>query len=852
MERKDMTLRHCVHTACLAGTATLALGAILIPRIVVAAAQTSNNSYDDIDDSELYAPRSIRPSLQNSQKEKRDAASLVDVISAEDVGTFQDSNLAVAMARLPGVTVNRESSTGFTSTGDATSITVRGFGPAFNTTLSDGRQLASATGTRAFDFSSVSTASINSVQVLKTSDATLPGGAIGATVNIINRLPFDSTIFRYPLHAYVSGTVASGESKITPNAAFLFTDTYADNTFGVLADVSYSQSRSKGIRSNIEGWTGTQFNCSQYATVPASCIGFYDTTPSWYMQDHNTYEEHNDVKHTAARLALQWRPAGDILFTVNDDYSKNTVSQHVSGYSLWFDGSNLTNIVRNNNGTVISFDYPDSVLYQPGPPSSPNSPVAVNYDNRNTMENNDTGLNITWDATDHQSYSADYSNSTSKFGIRTLTSPSISPLNKNTVTELRLRGTWKRSVLKVDYGAQYATNSEELSDLVSFISNNSSMGSVSQAPYSTVQIVSPRQSIDEGTQSFFLNGLWKKSYGTAQLSVNAGIRNEETKVTSRALNQQVPTALSVQPADHTLYLVSYTSPMPISQDNRYNYLLPNVDLNVNIADKFQVRLDVSRTLTRPPLSSMSPETYVGQNERVGALNASGGNSRLLPYLSYNRDAGLEWYYGKDSYLAIDFFLKNISNVVVPRYIRGSINNVIDPITNQPAQFNILTQVNGESYRVGGVEMSLQQMFGDSGFGFQANATFVNSDKKYNRYDTASSQFVVTGLTNSWNVIGFYDKQGLQFRVAVNHQNEALTSMGQEVNNSAFGFEPTYTDAVTQVDVRASYDLTLHTSIYLDGQNLNNARYRTHGRFPEQLLNDVETGRRLTAGIHLRL
>ncbi|HVY22999.1 MAG TPA: TonB-dependent receptor [Steroidobacteraceae bacterium] len=835
MEKTDEVLRRRMRAMWVTGISTLTLGTTCIPNAAFAANDDSNSGSDD------SATTGILASLLSSTAAKKDSAGLVDVISAEDIGRFPDSNLATAMARLPGVAASHESSIGFTSTGDTTSITVRGFGPSFNTTLVDGRQLASATGTRAFDFSTIGTESVKAVHVLKTPDATLSIGAIGATIDIINRLPFDKPGLQ--LNGLVSGTDASGEGKITPNGALLFSNTYAGNTFGVLADIAYAQTKTKGNHTNIEGWTGTHLNCSQFATTPASCTGFYDTAPSWYEQDYNTYEEHNDDKRTSGRLALQWRPVANLLFTVNDDYSKDTLSQQLYGYSSGFSGPDLTNVVRNSNGTVVSFTYPASSIY----PSS--SPTLVNTHNIRAMENNDVGVNVKWDATDHQTYLVDYSSSVSELRP-TYTAPVTqvgSVLNKNTVDDFKLQGTWKGDELKIDYGAQYSTNSEHLNNLNYYFNQQSSY-----VPSALVITLIPFQVIDEHTGSFFLNGLWKVSLGSTRLSVNAGLREEQTRVTSEAFNQQLPTALTVEAVDHTVYLVSYTASMTISQDNRYNYLLPNLDLNFDITDTVKLRADVSRTLTRPPLSSINPDINVSPNQRVGALFANGGNPGLLPYLSYNRDLGVEWYYTKDSYLALDAFMKNISNAILYGNVLGSINNVVYPTTNQPAQFKISTQVNGASFRVNGIELSLQHIFGDSGFGFEANATFVNSDHKYNRFNITSYEFAVTGLTNSWNVSGFYDKNGLQFRIAVNHQNDALTSLGQEVNGSAFGLEPTYTNAATQVDARISYELNQHLSVYLDGQNLNNARYRTHGRFPEQLLNSVETGRRITAGIYLKL
>src|SRR6185312_10680492 len=129
---------------CSAGLVALAAGP--------AAAQPATNGQV-----ESVTVTGLIGSLQRNLDIKRNAAGLVDAISAEDIGKFPDVDIAAAMQRIPGVTVFRGASMlgGVpTSTGTATQITVRGFGPSFNETLFDDRKIASGIG-RNFDFSSI-------------------------------------------------------------------------------------------------------------------------------------------------------------------------------------------------------------------------------------------------------------------------------------------------------------------------------------------------------------------------------------------------------------------------------------------------------------------------------------------------------------------------------------------------------------------------------------------------------------------------------------------------------------------------------------------------------------------------
>src|SRR3979409_542526 len=182
-------LRSLIHAICVGGASTLTLTAV--SPSLAAPAPAATDSSDQLTEITVTG---IRASLQKSLDVKKNSDGIVDAISAEDIGKFPDSNLATAMERIPGVTVTRASvqmgGTGST-TGNATQITVRGFGPQFNETLFDGRQVASALGSRAFDFGAVGARFVGERVGLKTPDATLSGGAIGATINIKYPKPFD-------------------------------------------------------------------------------------------------------------------------------------------------------------------------------------------------------------------------------------------------------------------------------------------------------------------------------------------------------------------------------------------------------------------------------------------------------------------------------------------------------------------------------------------------------------------------------------------------------------------------------------------------------------------------------------
>ena len=135
---------------------------------------------------------------------------------------------------------------------------------------------------------------------------------------------------------------------------------------------------------------------------------------------------------------------------------------------------------------------------------------------------------------------------------------------------------------------------------------------------------------------------------------------------------------------------------------------------------------------------------INTGQRVGSLVANGGNPNLMPYTSDNVDLSVEWYYQPNSYLSVDAFNKNVTDFVVAGSTQQTINGVIDPTTGAPAIFTVSTNVNGPTANVYGAEFAVQHVFGDSGFGFQANATLVGTNKPYDPLNLSISGFAVTG------------------------------------------------------------------------------------------------------------
>jgi iron complex outermembrane recepter protein len=413
------------------GLSGFALGSIALSRSLLAAdaadvpANSAGAAPSGPAELQEVVVTGIRASLQKSLDVKEQSVGVVDAISSEDIGAFPDASLGEAMQRVPGVTVTRTVQGGMGSgseliTGSPSSITVRGFGGDFSETLIDGRPQASAA-SRTFDFASVGADFVSEVAVHKTPDFSLSSGAVGATVNIKFPKPFDHPGLQ--VRGFASTTDTTNDGSFRPGFGALISDTFFDNTFGILLNGDYSDTRINAHHLDIVGWKGTYLNSCQMAggpdcvnkagqvipknslimgqtpdTQPANAV---NTIPSWYQQEYVLFDDRTDDRRKDGRAVIQWRPVDNLLITADDNYSDDNIASMRYSYSTWFNSAQIYNVHQDANGTITNFDY--------GPaPTDLDASYAAQY-----IQNNTLGLNVRWDVTDHLTTVFDASQSAS-------------------------------------------------------------------------------------------------------------------------------------------------------------------------------------------------------------------------------------------------------------------------------------------------------------------------------------------------------------------------------------------------------------------------------------------------------
>lgn len=190
-------------------------------------AQLANDSYTPSD--EVIAT-GIRSSIIKSLDRKRNSDDIQDSIIAEDIGKFPDTNVAESLARISGVSIDRAG-------GEGSQVTVRGFGPGFNTVLVDGRRIATDTAGRNFRFDLIGADLLGGADIYKTSAPHLQAGGIGSTIDLGLHKPFDKRGFRAVASA--RGVYEANSKEVAPQFFGLVSNTFADDKVGVLASVSY-------------------------------------------------------------------------------------------------------------------------------------------------------------------------------------------------------------------------------------------------------------------------------------------------------------------------------------------------------------------------------------------------------------------------------------------------------------------------------------------------------------------------------------------------------------------------------------------------------------------------------------
>ncbi len=371
-----------------------------------------------------------------------------------------------------------------------------------------------------------------------------------------------------------------------------------------------------------------------------------------------------------------------------------------------------------------------------------------------------------------------------------------------------------------------------------------------------------------------------------------GVRYEKTDVVSTAL---VPDATGITMVSANEFPVSFGAPVYTTLKGQYKHVLPSFDFDVDVTSDMKLRASYGVTIGRPRYDQIMGGQVLNALARVNGGVGTKGNPGLLPVKSKNLDLSYEWYYGKQSFFSAGYFRKNLENYAgqskfnttqpgvhtpvggalwneaaasgcgsdtvcirnfifrnhptAPGVTRGPDNpdtgDATGSIAGQPGDplvnFEITTFANQKEASLYGAEVNLQHMFGNSGFGLQANYTYVHSNLAY---DNASvgEQFAVVGLSNSANLVGIFENAKWTVRAAYNWRDKFLSS-----TFDGSGPNPNYVEPFGQLDLSVGYAVSDQLSVQFEAINATNATQRVHGRNERQALFVTQSGPRYMLG-----
>lgn len=386
----------------------------------------------------------------------------------------------------------------------------------------------------------------------------------------------------------------------------------------------------------------------------------------------------------------------------------------------------------------------------------------------------------------------------------------------------------------------------------------------------------------EESESAYLQFGKKVDIAGRALNAVLGLRYESTEVTSTSAANTFDIVRWV--SDNEIALQSSVDREYVTGTGKYSHTLPSLDVSFEVADDVILRASASQTIARPGYNDIQSGASLGGQAGFNGGSGSRGDAGLLPYESTNYDLSAEWYYGDASYLSVGYFKKDVENFIGSRQVRenfydlrnptsgpryraavaalgntasvGDIrawiieqgvgvegNNILALPEDDLLMFDVTIKSNEKEASIDGWEFAVQHVFGESGFGVIANYTLVDGDIAYDN-ESLDEQFALLGLSDTANLVGFYDKDGIQVRIAYNWRDTFLAATGHGTGNP----NPVYVEAYGQVDINVSYDINDNLSVFAEGINVTDEYTRSHARSKYQLMNMTQLGPRYNIGV----
>jgi len=750
------------------------------------------------------------------------ADNIINVLSSDDIGNLPDKNAAEALARLPGISVQRDQ-------GEGRYITVRGLGPDLNAVSINGALVPSPeAGRRAVALDVLPAGLIRSLEVTKTLRPEQDASSLGGTVEVKSLSAFDLPGSLLTLNAAASRDQNTGENS--PSAGMLWASRFGDGKFGVA--VGLSGEKRKFGSDNVEtggAWDGERLS------------GFE-------LRDYLPVRERR-----AAALNLDYRPAAgnswflrSFLSRFSDDEVRDRLTvSNVSGGALAEGVPATARLERRIRQRKYTQEIQSTVFgtqqklgawqldVQAGRSSADeDTPEALN-DGR--FRGNANFKNIAFTGGQRPALQAPAS----------AYDPASYSLNAITLQQRYSKDTEHH--LKFDLGHEFPLG--EMRSEMKFgakASRREKTNDTNQWSYASKAITGSLSmaSFVQGHQLDYPFGQIGAALDPAAIRArvagldrNAARLATESAINDFTLNEDIDAAyfqdtlsrgdwrlLAGVRAERTNFdaagvRTSGSTITPLQRSRSYTNWLPSLQLRYDLDRDTSLRGAWTNSVVRANFSQLAPGVAL-----ASATEATIGNPDLNPLKSHNLDLGVERVIGSDGAVSAYLFYKDIKDFTYTTNLAGS---------GQWTGYTSATSyANGDTAKVKGIELSWQQPLRMlpapfNGLLVGANGALTDSRANIARFDSkagamAARRISMPGQSDRvMNLTLGYEAGPLSTRIAVNYKSPYILELGADILNGA---QDRIVDSQKQLDFSLSWQLAKGVQLSFDVANLNNEKY----------------------------
>ncbi|ALJ06370.1 hypothetical protein APS56_15030 [Pseudalgibacter alginicilyticus] len=795
----------------------------------------------------------INVALEGQQKalnQQQNASNIKNVVAADQIGRFPDSNTAEALQRVPGININRNA-----GDGEGRYVGVRGLPAYFTNVNINGEQIPSPEGeVRQTALDAIPADQLAYMEVSKSITPEMDGDAIGGSINLVTRGATKRVL-------EVKGSIGTEVQQNNPEQlgqqyAVQFAKRFGGDPddsgkFGVLLNTTFYQSNRNvdmvemDYDDNPDGLVFEEYELEDayYIRKRLGVSGRFDFKPNahtefylntiytqlfeldesrrWYFNEADN-EIAKRIKYRQENQGVQSYNLGakHILPNMTIDYEGSislgnavTPYEHLPVFGISDDNLSI-NIDRSNvdrpqitsatlNGQP--FDWKDNSNYRF---------IEHEYSGTSAHSRNITGkfnLEMPWKLAEN--------NGSIKFGAKVRSSyrdykkdffelyeyaggGDAPALNEHNFTNGGDRD-FNHELLGGDYelGA-----SPEWENTIDYIKNNPNDFEDVGAEDFEEEEANTNYEISEDVYAGYVMGTMNFS----KLMVLGGLRFEATK-----------TNVKTQIWDATEDAI-----LPIEGNNNYNYFLPMLHFKYAANESLNLRMAGTYSYARPNFGDLVSDDKAFDADDQEAFI---GNPNLKPVGALNLDFMVERYFGSVGILSGGLFYKKLDDFI---YIQTNNQTFlgVDDIT-------VYQSVNGDQAQLYGFELAYQQNLKFlpgflSGLGVYANYTLTRGKTEFNnranRFDennqptTREEVDILPGQSeNIVNLALSYAKGGFQCRFTANYNSAFLDGVGYN------SLSDEYVESRWQFDASASQMINKNLSIYAEFVNISNSENRTY-------------------------